>query len=210
MIPLCGMLQSFKQTLFEGVCQSTILSKFVKLVFGLLFGHSYQQVRMVSKMYTFQDVHTGSHFGKKNKQGIMLYHAISCPCCTITSNLYHIMVGLVYFPPSQGASPKTHPADSSGQSAPSGMDTQFFEAVAAKIPWRQPRLGLQWSGQRALNLQVRNNESCLAWRKKVEFEAKSPLGDKWPAVFCSCIEFLTLLQAKKQHHLGHLNISWTV
>ena len=68
MIPLCGMLQSFKQTLFEGVCQSTILSKFVKLVFGLLFGHSYQQVRMVSKMYTFQDVHTGSHFGKKTSK----------------------------------------------------------------------------------------------------------------------------------------------
>ena len=138
MIPLRGMLQSFKQTLFEGVCQSTILSKFVKLVFGLLFGHSYQQVRMVSKMYTFQDVHTGSHVGQK-KSRASCYIMPPCPCCTITSNLYHIMVGLAYFPPSQGASPKTHPADSSGQSAPSGMDTQFFEAVAAKIPWRQPR-----------------------------------------------------------------------
>jgi len=180
MIPLCGMLQSFKQTLFEGVCQSTILSKFVKLVFGLLFGHSYQQVRMVSKMYTFQDVHTGSHFGKKTSK----------VSCYIMPLLYYNVKSLPHhgwlslFSTFTGASPKTHPADSSGQSAPSGMDTQFFEAVAAKIPWRQPRLGLQWSGQRALN----------PW-------------DKWPAVFCSCIEFLTLLQAKKQHHLGHLNIS---
>ena len=95
------MLQSFKQTLFEGVCQSTILSKFVKLVFGLLFGHSYQQVRMVSKMYTFQDVHTGSHVGQKTSKA-SCYIMPPCPCCTITSNLYHIMVGLVYFPPSQG------------------------------------------------------------------------------------------------------------
>ena len=123
-------------------------------------------------------------------------------------NGYTSSPGILYlFSTFTGASPKTHPADSSGQSAPSGMDTQFFEAVAAKIPWRQPRLALQWSGQRALNPQVRNNEFCPAWRKKVEFAAKSPLGDKWPTVFCSCIEFLTLLQAKKQHHLGHLSIS---
>ncbi len=47
------------------------------------------------------------------------------------------MLGLVYFPPFGGKNLQTI-----GQSAPSGMDTQFFEAVAAKIPWRQPRLGL--------------------------------------------------------------------
>lgn len=171
--------------------------------------HHFVQVRQVSfwiivwsflstSPHGFQDVYIPRcpHWvtcRTKKKQGIMLYHA-AMPLLyyNIKSLPHHGWLSL--FSTFTGGFSKDPSSGFQRPVSALGDGHTILWSCGRKDSVAAAQIGLQWSGQRALNPQVRNNEFCL--EEKGWIWGSSPLGDKWPTVFCSCIEFLTLLQAK--------------